>query len=129
MRFAYSIIYVRDVAASMAFYERAFGLTRRSLLPDGSYGEMDTGTTTLSIAAYNTAPRNMGVEVQPHAANGKPAGAQLAFETDEVDAAWERPVASGATVIAAPRRMPWGATVGYLRDPDGVLAEITSPAP
>ena len=50
MRFAYTIVYVAEPAASLDFFERAFGLTRRFLSPDGGYGELDTGATTLSAA-------------------------------------------------------------------------------
>ena len=47
----YVIFYVADVEASVAFYERAFGLTRRFVSPDNDYGELDTGATTLSFAS------------------------------------------------------------------------------
>ena len=37
--FAYTIVYVDDVDASLAFVERAFGLARRFLVETGDYGE------------------------------------------------------------------------------------------
>ena len=51
MKLGYVIVYVADVAASLAFYEAAFGLKRRMLTPEGDYGELDTGATTLAFAA------------------------------------------------------------------------------
>ncbi|MBB4843275.1 catechol 2,3-dioxygenase-like lactoylglutathione lyase family enzyme [Paucibacter oligotrophus] len=45
MNFAYTIVYVADVAASLAFFEQAFGLKRRFLHESGAYGELDTGAT------------------------------------------------------------------------------------
>jgi len=39
MRFGYTIVYVADVAASLDFFGRAFGLTRRFLHESGGYGE------------------------------------------------------------------------------------------
>ena len=44
------IVYVPDVEAAIGFYERAFGLKRRMLAPDASFGELDTGETKLSFA-------------------------------------------------------------------------------
>mgnify|MGYP006317175061 FL=1 len=38
MKFGYTIVYVPDVAASLAFFESAFGLSRRFLHESGSYG-------------------------------------------------------------------------------------------
>ena len=48
--FAYTILYVRDVAATIEFYENAFGFKRKFISPDGEYGELLTGATTLSFA-------------------------------------------------------------------------------
>ena len=43
MNFAYTLVYVADVAASLVFFERAFGLPTRFLHESGAYGEVDTG--------------------------------------------------------------------------------------
>ena len=51
MRLAYTILYVPDVAGSLAFYEHAFGLKRRFLHENGTYGELETGATALAFAA------------------------------------------------------------------------------
>ena len=50
MQFAYTIVYVADVAASLAFFERAFGLKARFLHESGSYGELDTGAAGTALA-------------------------------------------------------------------------------
>ena len=55
MKFGYTILYVPDVAASLAFFEKAFGLSRRFLAETGDYGELDTGSTTLSFASQELA--------------------------------------------------------------------------
>jgi selenide,water dikinase len=52
MQLGYTIVYVPDVAASLAFFEQAFGLQRRFLHEAGDYGELDTGATTLAFAAH-----------------------------------------------------------------------------
>jgi lactoylglutathione lyase len=51
MKFGYTIIYVPDVTASLVFFEKAFGFTRRFLHESGDYGELETGATTLAFAS------------------------------------------------------------------------------
>lgn len=49
----YVILYVRDVPASLAFYENAFGLTRRFFHDDEgkAYGELETGPPASPLPA------------------------------------------------------------------------------
>ena len=53
---------------------------------------------------------------------------QLAFVHDDVAAAYERAVAAGAGAAVPLTRKPWGQTLGYLRDNNGFLVELSSPA-
>jgi lactoylglutathione lyase len=50
VKFTYTILYVKDVAKSITFYEQAFGFVRKFITPDNSYGELLTGETTISFA-------------------------------------------------------------------------------
>ncbi len=50
MKFSYTILYVKDVAQSAAFYEKAFGLKQRFMHESGQYAEMETGGTSLAFA-------------------------------------------------------------------------------
>ena len=50
MRLGYIILYVADVAKTVAFYERAFGLERRFVHESGTYAEMETGATAFAFA-------------------------------------------------------------------------------
>ena len=59
MKLGYTIDPVSDVAASLHFHERAFGLTRRFLHESGTYGELDTGATTLAFAAHELGDGNL----------------------------------------------------------------------
>ena len=61
--------------------------------------------------------------------DGRPAGVEIAFLTDEVPAAFEQAVAAGATPITAPRRMPMGLEVAYVRAPEGTLIGFSEPPP
>jgi lactoylglutathione lyase len=58
MKLGYTIAYVADVPASLAFFENAFGLTRRFLHEGGDYGELDTGATTLAFASLELGEAN-----------------------------------------------------------------------
>ncbi len=51
IKFAYTILYVQDVEKTISFYERAFGLKRKFIVPGNSYGELATGAATLSFAS------------------------------------------------------------------------------
>lgn len=128
MHLGYTIVYVPDVAAALDFWERAFDLRRRYLGDEGTYGELDTGDTTLGFAAYSMAERHLAGGVRQHTSDGPPAPVQIAFTTDDVAAAYARALGAGAGAVAPPERMPWGQTVAWLRDPAGVLVEIGTPA-
>ncbi|WP_421553012.1 VOC family protein [Pseudomonas yamanorum] len=127
MKFAYTIVYVPDVAASLQFFEKAFGLSRRFLHESGTYGELETGGTTLSFAAHELGEMNFeGGHVEAHASQ-QPLGMELGFVTEDVSKAHARALAAGAKELAAPRTKPWGQVVSYVRCPDGTLVELCTP--
>ena len=47
------------MAASVDFYERAFGLERRLLHESGQYAELETGATALAFASHELAAENV----------------------------------------------------------------------
>lgn len=55
MKLGYIIIYVTDVAATVDFYERAFGLARQFVHESGLYAEMATGSTSLAFSSESVA--------------------------------------------------------------------------
>lgn len=127
MKLGYTILYVPDVAASLAFFERAFGLERKFLHESGTYGELDTGETTLSFAAHSLGDGNFpGGHVEAHASQ-KPLGMEIALVTSDVASAHKKAIASGARELSAPNVKPWGQTVSYVRAPDGCLIELCTP--
>lgn len=127
MKLGYTIIYVSDVAASLTFFEQAFGLRRRFLHDSGTYGELDTGETTLSFAAHALGDMNFpGGHVHVDA-SAQPLGFEVALVTDDVASAHARALACGASELAVPTVKPWGQTVSYVRCPDGVLVELCTP--
>src|SRR5829696_7164198 len=49
LRFRYTGFFVRDVPATVRFYEAAFGLKLRYLHPSSGYAELETGDTLLAF--------------------------------------------------------------------------------
>jgi lactoylglutathione lyase len=126
MNLGYVIVYTPDVIAAVEFYERAFGLTRRFVAESNDYAELDTGATALAFAHDSMAALNK-LTVRPNRPGEVAAGVELALVTDDVAAAYAKALAAGATEVSAPERKPWGQTVSYVRDRDGVLVELCSP--
>jgi catechol 2,3-dioxygenase-like lactoylglutathione lyase family enzyme len=127
MKLGYTILYVPDVAASLAFHERAFGLKRRFLHESGTYGELDTGATTLAFAAHALGDGNFpGGHVRADT-SAQPLGMEIGLVTDDVAAAHRQALACGARELAPPASKPWGQVVSYLRAPDGCLVELCTP--
>lgn len=127
MKLGYTILYVPDVAASLQFFEQAFGLKRRFLHESGTYGELNTGDTTLSFADHSLGDSNFpGGHVEAHN-SARPLGMEIALVTSDVAGAHSRAIAAGARELSAPVVKPWGQTVSYVRAPDGCLIELCTP--
>lgn len=124
MRLRYTILYVEDVAATLAFYENAFGLGRRMLHESGQYGELDTGGTILSFSAL-ALMESLGKT--PGRPDSRHPTFEIAFETTDVATAYGRALTAGAAPVQGPEDMPWGQTTAYVRDLNGFLVEICSP--
>jgi lactoylglutathione lyase len=124
MKFAYTIVYVPEVEASLRFFEQAFGFTRRFLHESGTYGELETGSTALAFAAHELAALNFASGHVAAHSSAKPLGIELGFVCDDVPAAYARALAAGAVAIAPPQSKPWGQEVAYVRCPDGSLVEL-----
>jgi lactoylglutathione lyase len=127
MKLGYTIIYVPDVAASLLFFERAFGLSRRFLHESGDYGELETGETALAFASHELGNMNFPKGFVAASESSKPLGMEIALVTPTVFEAHAKAVAAGAVELKKPETKPWGQVVSYVRCPDGTLVEICSP--
>jgi len=127
MKFGYTIIYVPDVSASLAFFEKAFGFSRRFLHESGTYGELQTGETTLAFASHELAEMNFKTGHVQASKSPQPLGIEVAFVTGNVRAAHEQALTAGAVELAPPIPKPWGQIVSYVRCPDGTLVELCTP--
>lgn len=126
MRLGYAILYVPDVAATVEFYERAFGLARRFVHESGTYAEMETGATALAFAAESLAEAN-GLAIRASRPRELPAAFEVALVTDDPEGAFRRATEAGAVPVKSVETKPWGQKVGYVRDLNGALVELCSP--
>ncbi len=127
MKFSYTILYVKDVVQSVAFYEKAFSLKQKFIHESKQYAEMETGGTTLAFASNELAKSNLTQEFQKNSLSNLPAGIEVGFVADDIIAAFSCAIAAGAVVVVNPKVKPWGQTVAYVRDLDGIIIEIASP--
>ena len=132
MRLGYLILYVTDVPAAVAFYERAFGLQLR-MQHGEDYAEMRTGTgrldapgtpegCTLAFASHTLAESNG----TPFDTGTRPP-MELALLADDVPAAFDRAIDAGCEAVSEPATKPWGQVVAYVRDAEGFLVELCTP--
>lgn len=103
---------VSDLAASRAFWTDLIGLD--VLIDDGAY-----------LRLGGDAGYSMGME---RAEEGDDPELEVVVRVPDVDAAYERLQAAGIECGGPPQEMPWGARHIWLRDPDGHLISIYSPA-
>jgi lactoylglutathione lyase len=126
--FGYTVIFVSDVVASLEFYERAFELPRRYLASEGryanQYAELETGTTVLALVSNTLSATYVPGGFRLNSRADRPAGFEVAFVTDDVPALYEHALRCGAAPVSAPETKPWGQTISYVLDPNGVLVEI-----
>lgn len=127
MKFAYSIIYVQNVAKTLDFYEQAFGFTRKFITPENDYAELATGETTIAFASVKLGNSNFDKGFEPIKPNSKALGIEFAFTTDDLEADFEKAINAGATEYQAITEKPWGQKVGYVLDNNGFLIELCTP--
>ena len=108
---------VRDAAAAIDFYARAFGAEEvtRLAMPDGSlaHAEIRIGD---SIVMLGDEKPEWGA-LSPQSTNGTPASLHL--YVDDVDAAFARAVREGATARMPVEDAFWGDRYGKVVDPFG----------
>lgn len=129
MQFGYTVVFVPDVAAAVAFYEAAFGL--KAKMVNQAFGMLDTGATTLAFGWEANERRELAeagsdITFRPNSAGAEPAGIQISLIADDVQAAYDRALSAGAAAVYPPRQMPWGQWISRVRDLNGVLVSIVT---
>lgn len=127
IKLGYVILYVDDVSRTIEFYERAFGFNRKFVTPEGDYGELESGETTVAFASIELGDANFRNGFQKISNSDKPVGVELVFVTENIKADFKKAIEEGATEYEPLSQKPWGQTVGYIRDINGFLIELCTP--
>lgn len=110
-------IIVKNAAAAIAFYEKAFGAKEEYRLagPDGKIGhaELVIGAGRLMLAEESPA---FGA-LSPASIGGTPV--KLHLDVEDVDATMARAEAGGATILRPARDQFYGERSGMIADPFG----------
>jgi len=117
-------LYVDDVSETLDFYENAFSLEKAMLHESKEYGELCTGSTTLSFSSIKLMKELGKNAAKP---NTHTHSFEIAFETDDVKTALSKALQAGALLVQEAKDMPWGQTVAYVTDNNGFLIEICTP--
>lgn len=121
MKLRYAILYVPDVRKALEFYRKAFSLEQGFLHESNGYGELETGETKL---AFSSSELMASLGKKTGTPNTAAPSFEIAFETEDVDAAVKSAEEAGATVIQHPRDEKWGQRTAYLLDPFGFTVEV-----
>ncbi len=124
MKLKYTILYVESVAATLKFYENAFGFKTKFLHEEGDYGELETGETTLSFSSLKLMSE---LGKNPQKPSSLSPVFEIAFETTDVSKWLDQAIQHGATLVQDVKLEPWGQTTSYVSDINGFLVEICSP--
>lgn len=127
MKYAYTILYVESVNDTLTFYENAFGFQRKFITPEGDYGELLTGETTIAFASTGLGASNFQKGYQRLSKSEKPWGIEMAFTTEQIEEDFSKAVQHGAKIFEKVQEKPWGQKVGYLLDNNGFLIEVCTP--
>jgi len=115
------ILGVRDLAASVKFYEQGLDFPRMESPPEVAFFTLNGtwlglyGREALAEDA-TVAPEGGGFESFALAHN--------VHSEVEVDEIMDQAVKAGATLVKKPQKVFWGGYSGYFKDPDGHLWEV-----
>lgn len=112
---------VRDLEASVRFYEHGLGLPRMETPPEVAFFTLNGSW----LALYGREALAEDAGIAPDGSGF--AGIAIAHNVKSeaaVDEVMEQAAAAGARLVRAPRKVFWGGYSGYFADPDGYLWEV-----
>lgn len=127
MKYAYTIIYVENVAETIEFYKKAFGFEQKFVTPENDYGELISGETTIAFASIELGNSNFKQGFEKIDISKKPFGVEIAFTTEDIELDFKKAIDAGAKEFEPLIKKPWGQKVGYVLDNNGFLIEICTP--
>ena len=109
--FSHAIVFVSDMARSIAFYRDVLGLPLRFESPEWTEFEMPGSSLALHLADGPAVPSQ----------SMAPAGqCQLGFSVEDIDAFHQEMIAKGVTCLQPPEVEDFGGKLAGYADPDGL---------
>jgi PhnB protein len=112
---------VPNGTVAIEFYKNAFGAVQQELhLAPGTNRVMNACLSInggIFMLSDDFSDKTGGTPSTPEALHGSPV--MIHLQVEDVDAAWERAVAAGATVVLPLADQFWGDRYGQLNDPFG----------
>jgi lactoylglutathione lyase len=124
MRLGYTIIYVKNIEETIAFYDKAFGMKQSFAPESGMYGEVETESGTKLGFVSSEFVASSDIDFTRNNKADKAPGFVICLITDDVEAAYNKACAAGAEGVKDPHDKPWGQVVALVRDNNGVFVEI-----
>ncbi|KAL8505017.1 hypothetical protein ACS0TY_016281 [Phlomoides rotata] len=93
----YTVVYVKDVAKSVAFYAKAFGYPVHRLDDSHRWGELESGQTTI---AFTPAKQHETNDLTGAVRVRKRNPVEVCFDYADVDTAFKRAVENGAVAVS-----------------------------
>lgn len=112
---------VKDLAKSVAFYEKGFGWHRIESPPEVAF--FDLNGSWLGLYGWDALAEDARVDPAGTGFRGVTLAHNVESEA-EVDRVFAMAVAAGATAVKKPEKVFWGGYSSYFADPDQHLWEV-----
>lgn len=112
---------VRDLVASVKFYEEGLGFPRMESPPTVAFFTLNG--TWLGLYGREALAEDATVSAQGHGFESFSLAHNVRSEA-EVDEVINQAIAAGATLVKKPQKVFWGGYSGYFKDLDGHLWEV-----
>jgi catechol 2,3-dioxygenase-like lactoylglutathione lyase family enzyme len=112
---------VRDLAASMKFYEQGLGFPRMESPPEVAFFTLNG--TWLGLYGRDALAEDATVLSEGSGFESFALAHDVHSEA-EVDKVMNQALKTGATLVKQPQKVFWGGYSGYFKDPDGHLWEV-----
>jgi len=112
---------VRDLAASVKFYEQGLGFPRMESPPEVTFFTLNG--TWLSLYSRGALAEDATVSPEGCGFEGVTLSHNVSSEA-EVEKVLDQALAAGAALVKAAQKVFWGGYSGYFKDPDGHLWEV-----